>query len=82
MRATEYLSEMKSDGAVEKTFEQALESIPTNILVGAALASIGLSLSLKLSGKDHQALFVGQWAPTFVGFAILRKLIAHDHNNA
>ena len=82
MRATEYLNEVGNNGAVEKTFEEYLQKIPTNLLFGAALASIGLSLSLKLSGKGHHALFIGQWAPTFMGMAILRKLVAHDNDNA
>lgn len=40
-----------------------------------ALASIGLSLSLKLAGRKHDALVVGQWAPTFLLFGIYNNLV-------
>jgi hypothetical protein len=32
-------------------------------------------LAFKLSGKDHGALFVGQWAPTFLLLGIYNKLV-------
>jgi hypothetical protein len=41
----------------------------------AALASIGLSASLKLGSKNDWALFVGQWPPTFILFGLYHRLI-------
>lgn len=78
MRATEYLSDVAQHPMAEATLEDSLVQIPTNALVGAALVSIGISLTFKLMGQHRHAEFVGQWAPTFVGLAVLRKLIAHD----
>lgn len=78
MRATEYLSDVSHKAVAEETLEGSLTQIPTNALVGAAMVSIGISLTFKLLGQHRHAEFVGQWAPTFVGLAVLRKLIAHD----
>ena len=41
----------------------------------AALGSIGVSAGLKLAAKDHWALFVGQWPPTFLLFGLYHRLI-------
>jgi hypothetical protein len=30
---------------------------------------------LKLIGRDHWALFVGQWPPTFIAFALYHRLL-------
>jgi hypothetical protein len=38
---------------------------PDLFLTGAA-ASIALSLFLRVTGRQHDAQFVGQWAPTFL----------------
>lgn len=46
----------------------------SDLLLLAAGASVLTSLSLKIAGQDHKALFVGQWAPTLVGLACFVKL--------
>jgi hypothetical protein len=33
------------------------------------------SLALKLSGKDHAALFVGQWAAPFLLIGVYNKMV-------
>ncbi|MEY4668359.1 MAG: hypothetical protein RL518_1058 [Pseudomonadota bacterium] len=38
---------------------------PDLFLTGAAL-SVGLSLFLRVTGRQHDAQFVGQWAPTLL----------------
>ena len=38
---------------------------PETFLVGAA-ASVGASLLLRVLGRQHDAQFVGQWAPTLL----------------
>ena len=40
--------------------------LPTSFFLGAALTSIVGSLILKTTGKDHHALFIGQWAAPFL----------------
>jgi uncharacterized membrane protein len=41
----------------------------------ASLGAIGASLFHRIRGKKHDSLFVGQWAPTFVGAAVLARLL-------
>ena len=55
--------------------EAQTSTLPTSLFLGAAIASIIGSLSLKLAGKDHQALFVGQWAAPFLLLGIYNKMV-------
>jgi hypothetical protein len=50
------------------------ESVPEETWYWAALVSILISLALKLAGRDHLSLFVGQWPPTFLLFGLYRRL--------
>ena len=53
------------EGKVARSIEQQTAKLPSDWFVWAAFGSIAGSLAFKLTGKDHEALFVGQWAPTF-----------------
>jgi hypothetical protein len=59
---------------------RAAGAIPSDAFLLAAIGSIGISLTLKLMGRDRDAEFVGHWAPTFVTFGLLSKLISHDRH--
>jgi hypothetical protein len=63
----------------EDQFTALLESqtstLPSSLFLGAAIASILGSLSLKLAGKNHEALFVGQWAAPFLLLGIYNKMV-------
>jgi hypothetical protein len=63
----------KSNTAPESPVELT-ENISEETWYWAALISIGLSLVLKLTGRDHLALFVGQWPPTFLLLGLYRRL--------
>lgn len=45
------------------------EVLPGMVLAGAA-ASVALSFLLRVTGRQHDALFVGQWAPTLLLFGL------------
>ncbi len=62
--------------------EQQSTNIPTSAFLGAAIASIIGSLSLKLAGKDQQALFVGQWAAPFLLLGIYNKMVKQHGSDA
>jgi hypothetical protein len=49
------------------------ESVPEEVWYWAAIGSILLSLVLKLFGRDHMSLFVGQWPPTFLLLGLYRR---------
>jgi hypothetical protein len=63
------------EGPVARSLEQQTAKLPSDIFLWAALGSIAASLGLNASGKQHGALFVGQWAPTFLLLGIYNKLV-------
>ena len=62
-------------GDIVDTYLKAMEEVPTQAYLGAALGSIALSALLRICGKKDAALFVGQWPPTFILFALAYKLL-------
>lgn len=46
-------------------------------MTGAAVFSIAASAALRLTNRRRDALFVGQWAPTFLGWSLLYRLMGH-----
>jgi len=49
------------------------------------LGSMGAALSLKVMGKSHTALFVGQWAAPFLLLGIYNKMVkleGHDQTDS
>ena len=68
-------AQQHSEGSVARTIEQQTAKLPSDVFLWAAGASIVGSMALKLSGKDHASLFVGQWAPTFLILGLYNKLV-------
>jgi len=64
-----------SEGVVARTIEQQTAKMPSDWFLWAAGASIAGSLLLQISGKQHESLFVGQWAPTFLILGLYNKLV-------
>jgi hypothetical protein len=63
------------EGTVARSIEQQTAKLPSDWFLWAAFGSIAGSLAFKLTGKDHEALFVGQWAPTFLILGLYNKLV-------
>ncbi len=57
------------------SYLRMMEKIPTQGYLGLALGSIAASAVLRIAGKKEAALFVGQWPPTFLLFALAHKLL-------
>ncbi len=51
------------------------------VLTGASAASVLGSATLRSRGRVTDALFVGQWAPTFLGLGIGARLLGHRSVN-
>jgi hypothetical protein len=69
------------EGPVARGIEQQTAKLPSDIFLWAALGSMGVSLTLKLLGKDEDALFIGQWAPSFLLLGLYNKVVkieGHD----
>ncbi len=69
------------EGKVAKAIEEETAKLPSDLFLWAALGSMAVSLTLKSIGKNHNALFVGQWAAPFLLLGIYNKLVkleGHD----
>lgn len=67
--------EQHREGPVARSIEQQTAKLPSDLFLWAAVGSIAGSLAFNLSRKSHAALFVGQWAPTFLLLGIYNKLV-------
>jgi hypothetical protein len=56
--------------------------LPSAFFLGAAGAAIVGSLIFKTTGKDHHALFLGQWAAPFLLLGIYNKMVKQHGSDA
>jgi len=68
-------AERHSEGDLTKAIEEQTAKIPSDVFLMAAGGAILLSLTLKMSGRDHQSLFVGQWVAPFLLLGLYNKLV-------
>ena len=72
------------EGPVATMIEQQTAKIPSDVFLWSALGSMAISLTLKIVGKKHEALFVGQWAAPFLLLGLYNKIVklgGHDKEN-
>jgi hypothetical protein len=60
---------------VTAAIEKFTSKIPSSVYLAAALASMATSLGLKAAKKEHEALFIGQWAAPIFLLGIYNKLV-------
>ena len=63
------------EGPVARAIEEQTAKLPSDVFLWVAGASIATSLILKMLDRNHEALFVGQWAPTILILGLYNKLI-------
>jgi hypothetical protein len=66
---------MKNEGKTTTQLEETTRHIPSLTLLALAAGSVLGSACLMASGRPRAALFVGQWAPTILAFAVYNKLV-------
>ncbi|MBF9254632.1 hypothetical protein I2I11_15110 [Pontibacter sp. 172403-2] len=69
------------EGPVATAIEEYTSKVPSDVFLWAALGSMAVSATLKVLNKDTEALFVGQWAPSFLllgNYNKIVKLLGHD----
>ena len=64
-----------TEGMVARTIEEQTAKLPSDLFLWAAGGSIVGSLLLQCMGKQHESLFVGQWAPTFLILGLYNKIV-------
>ena len=70
-RANHPFRESESATAIERRTAK----LPSDLFLYAAGGSILMSLSLKAMGRNKDALFVGQWAPTLLILGLYNKIV-------
>ena len=55
--------------------EQQTAQLPSDAFLWVAGAAIATSLIVKLLDRNHEALFVGQWAPTILILGLSNKMV-------
>lgn len=70
-----------TEGTLPKKIEKQTAKLPSDFYLWTAVATMGISLSLKCMGQKHTALFVGQWVAPFLLFGVYNKIVkteGHD----
>lgn len=67
---------------VTAAIETYTSKVPSSIFLGIAIASILGSVSLQVSGKKHEALFVGQWVAPFLILGLYNKMVKQHGSDA
>ncbi len=63
------------EGPVAAAIEDYTARIPSDIFLWASLGSMAASATLKILGREKDALFIGQWAPSFLMLGLYNKLV-------
>lgn len=77
----------RTEGGVAKAIEKHTSKMPSDWFLTAALATIGVSLAMQLSGNKHKSLFLGEWVPTILLLGVYNKIVKvsgsdrFDHGN-
>lgn len=64
-----------AEGSVARMIEQQTAKLPSDTFLWAALGSIGASALLRLMGKKHASLFVGDWVAPMLLFGVYNKIV-------
>ena len=65
----------KDTSDMTKQYFDVTDKVPAEIWYWAALTSILASASLFFVNKRDWGLFIGQWPPTFLLFALFHKIL-------
>ena len=63
------------EGTVARAIEQQTAKLPSDVFLWLAVGSIAASATLKMLGRDKDAIFVGQWPPTFLILGLYNKIV-------
>ncbi len=63
------------EGNLAKSIEHQTSRIPSDVFLWAAGAAIVGAAALKFTGREGDAQFVGQWAPTLLVLGLYNKIV-------
>ena len=73
------------EGGLARPIEEQTAKLPSDTYLWAAITAMAASLTLKMMGKKHTALFIGQWAAPLLLFGVYNKIVkvaGHDHEDS
>ena len=71
------------EGPVASKIEDQTAKIPSDFFLWSALGAMAVSAGLKIAGRKHTALFVGQWAAPFLLLGVYNKMVKQQgHDNS
>ena len=65
-----------TEGQIAKSIESQAAKLPSDTFLWTAVAAIGVSATLQMTGKQSASVFVGQWAPTLLILGLYNKLVS------
>ena len=81
MKTESNVAEAREDN-VTGTIEARTSQIPSSAYLGAALGSMAAAAILRMAGKKHASLFVGQWAAPFLLMGVYNKMVKQHDSDA
>lgn len=72
---TPVVREEHAEGEITRIIEQQAAKLPSDFFLFGALAAMGISVVLEISGKDRLARFVGMWPPALLTMGMYNKLV-------
>lgn len=69
------LEKRHREGRVARAIEEQTANLPSDLFLWLGAGSILGSLALKTMGRDRDANFVGQWAPTLLILGLYNKIV-------
>jgi hypothetical protein len=70
-----------TEGKVAKAIEEQTSKLPSDTFLWTALGAMGAAAALRLMGRKHLSLFIGQWAAPILVMGLYNKLVkvgGHD----
>ncbi len=72
----------RREDSITGLIEGQTSRAPSSLFLGLALGSMVVSAVLKFTGKNHWALFVGQWAAPFLIMGNYNKMVKQHGSDA
>jgi hypothetical protein len=63
------------ESTVARGIEQQTAKLPSDMFLWAALAAMGTSAALQISGRKQVSNFIGEWVPTLLIFGLYNKMV-------
>jgi hypothetical protein len=70
-----------AEDKITAAIEHQTAKLPSTVFLGLAIGSMVASAILKLAGKNHTAIFVGQWAAPLLLLGTYNKLVKQHGSN-